>query len=205
MESMPGDREATVETYNRSATELAAYFAGIGSRIKDIEIAFQLAGDPADANVMEIGCGDGRDAEAIVERAGRYVGFDISEGMIGLARARLSDARFEVADALDFTYPENTDIVFAFASLLHLDQEEVSKVFGNVAQNLNPGGIFFVSIKYAAEYRKLIQEDRFGKRLYYLYNRELLEDLAGEDYQTVYAEKSILGNTEWLEIAFRKL
>lgn len=201
---MQGDREATLETYNRSAAALAEYFRGIGSRVKDIETAFQLAGNPTDPNILEIGCGDGRDAVEIARRTTRYIGFDFSESMINLAREHVPGAVFEVGDAVDFPYPADTDIVFAFASLLHLNQEEVSKVFEGVAQSLNPGGIFFISLKYATEYRGVIKEDQFGKRLFYLYNQEIIEGLAGEKFQTVYAEKSVKGDTEWLEIALRK-
>jgi hypothetical protein len=56
----------TIATYDNSAQELAAYFAGIGSRLDIIQEALQLAGKPHEAKVVEVGCGDGRDAEDII-------------------------------------------------------------------------------------------------------------------------------------------
>src|SRR5580765_3199784 len=113
-------RQITVNTYNQSAEKFVEYFAGIGSREEDINRAFELAGHPQNPSVLELGCGDGRDAKVILERTNRYRGTDISEAFISLARQNVPNGRFEVADMVDDTYSEELDIVFAFASLLHL-------------------------------------------------------------------------------------
>jgi hypothetical protein len=58
--------ERTLQTYNESAEELAEQFKGIGARTQDIERGLSLTGSGRNARVVEIGCGDGRDAEEIV-------------------------------------------------------------------------------------------------------------------------------------------
>ncbi len=201
---MQGEREITVETYNKSAAAMAEFFRGIGSRVQDIETAFRLAGNPQEPNVLEIGCGDGRDALEITRLTDRYIGFDISDAMINLAREHVPGAQFYVGDAVDFPYPSETDIIFAFASLLHLDRDEVQQVFKTAADSLKKGGLFFISLKYASEYQRLVQEDRFGKRIFYLYNQQIIDELAGDSFQTVYAAKSVKGSTEWLETGLQK-
>lgn len=133
-------RQETIDTYNRSAKELSKYFNGIGSRIKDIKLAFGLAGNPKNARVVEIGCGDGRDAKEIVKRAEWYEGFDISEELIKIARQAVPQAHFKVADAANYTFPAYLDVVFAFASLLHLNKTEVRAILDRVHKALNPGG-----------------------------------------------------------------
>lgn len=197
-------RDITIETYNRSAPALAEYFKGIGSRVEDIDRAFNLAGNPPNPSVVEIGCGDGRDAKEIVRRTQNYVGFDISEGMIEIAQNYLAGARFETADAVTYEYPENTDIVFAFASLLHLDKNESQQVIGKVQQSLKPGGVFYISSKYRSEYSEEIKKDQYGERLFYFYNPELIKGLAGRNYESVFEDQQIIGSTEWFEIALRK-
>jgi SAM-dependent methyltransferase len=197
-------RDITVESYDINAEPLAEYFQGIGPRTQDIDLALQLAGNVPNPKVLEIGCGDGRDAAEIVKRTDWYLGFDISKGMIDIARRQVPDAEFEVADAVEYPYPPDLDIVFAFASLLHLSRDEVGTVLDRVASKLNPGGIFYISLKFAQDYTSGIKEDQFGKRLFYFYNPEVIEELAADHYDTVHKQQEIKGNTEWFEIALRR-
>ena len=195
-------RQETVDTYNKSAKELAEYFRGIGPRVKYMDMAFDAVGNPESAKVLEIGCGDGRDAKALVERA-EYTGFDISEELIKLARAHVSNATFEVADAATYSYPQDLDIVFAFASLLHLNKEELGTVLRRVHEALKSGGIFYISLKWAPEYTETIKEDKFGRRLFYLYNSDVIQELASDDYEIVTTFREVHGHTDWVEIILR--
>lgn len=194
----------TLRTYNKSARELARYFRGIGSRTDDIDIAFKLADNPSSAKVVEIGCGDGRDAKEIVKRTTDYLGFDISSELIKLARAHVPHAKFEVADATKYKFDEEIDIIFAFASLLHLDKSEVKQVLASAARALKPGGIFYISLKFADKYQEYIKEDKFGRRKFYLYNAGLIETLASDSYKTVHSSRETIGSTQWFEIALQK-
>ena len=198
-------KQITTNTYNRNAKDFAEYFQGIGPRIEDIDRAFNLAGNQKNAKVVEIGCGDGRDAEEIVKRTKNYTGFDISEELIKLAKIRLSKTQFEVADATSYKYPASLDIVFAFASLLHLNKEDVKAVLNKVQIALKPGGIFYISLKYAPSYQNKLKKSWIGRRMFYLYNPKLIKKLAGSGYQSVYENKGTIGKTEWFEIALKKM
>jgi SAM-dependent methyltransferase len=115
----------TISTYDKSAAELADYFAGIGSRVDLIEDALHMADAPDNARVVEVGCGDGRDAVDIVPRVGDYEGFDPSIKLIELANQReLPKARFVKADALSYDYPQGLGVIFGFASYLHLNRDD---------------------------------------------------------------------------------
>ncbi len=197
-------RQETVDTYNKSAKELADYFRGIGSRVEDVEEAFRLAGNPNSANALEIGCGDGRDAKEIIKRTPNYTGFDISSELIKLAQKHVPNARFEVADLANYAFPQDLDIVFAFASLLHSDKTEVKNVLAKVYQALNIGGIFYISLKYMPEYTNRIKEDKYGRRKFYFYNPQLMLELAGENFEVVFGDSQTLGHTDWFTIAFQK-
>ena len=198
-------RQETVDTYNKHAKEFAVYFQGIGSRVKDIEKTFELAGNPKNAKVVEIGCANGRDAKEITKRTKNYIGFDIAEEFIKLARTNLPGVSFEVGDAVIYNYPQNLDIVFAFASLLHLDKEEIKQVLQKVHASLKLGGIFFISLKRAPEYREYVKETKQGRRMFYYYNAAIITELAGKDYEVVYKQESQLDETDWLELALKKL
>ena len=132
----------TIETYDESAEALAGYFKGIGPRVYDIELALKLANMITSARAVEIGCGDGRDATEIIKRVEWYEGFDPSEGLLKIARQKLPQASFVRADALIYNYPSNLDVIYAFASLLHVNKGDLKTVFEKAAKALRKGGIF---------------------------------------------------------------
>lgn len=198
-------QQETTDTYNKHAAEFAAYFQSIGARTKDIKRTFALAGNPKDAKVLEIGCADGRDAKEIMKFTKNYTGFDVAEEFIKLARANVPGAVFVVGNALTYDYPNDLDIVFAFASLLHLDKHGVKEVLDNVHAALKPGGVFFISLKRTPEYQEFMKESKQGRRMFYAYNPDIIRELAGSGYEVRFCEESSLDGTDWFEIALRKI
>lgn len=200
---MPNWQQKTVDTYNKSAVELAAYFKGIGPRVKDIGKALELAGGTQNPNVLEIGCGDGRDAKEIVKYTKNYLGFDISSELIKIAQGHAPGVKFEVADAVSYKYPKDLDVVFAFASLLHLDKFEVAQILKLVHVSLKPGGIFYISLKYMPKYVRKVKKDKYGERLFYFYNSSEIQNMASKHYETVLENRQKIGDTDWFTIALR--
>lgn len=196
----------TIQTYDRSAAGLSKYFQGIGPRIDDMNCALQLAGCAVgQGSVVEIGCGDGRDAAEIYRLVEKYVGFDPSIGLLEIARKNLPQINFILSDALSFSYPENLDLVIAFASLLHVDAQEFSSVLQKVHKALKAGGIFFISLKERPEYQMESRIDEFGERIFYYYNPKVITDSAEGLFTTVYEDHKIIGKTPWLIIALKKI
>lgn len=192
-----------LETYNKSAVELAKYFAGIGARTKDINRAFSFV-KTKNPKVVEVGCGDGRDAEEITRLTMNYVGFDPSIGLLDIAKKRLPKTKFELNNAINFEYPNGLDVIFSFASLLHSDKDELAQVLKKAAKSLKQGGVFYISLKYMPSYQSAIKKDRFGERQFYFYTPELLQELAGTAYEAVYSEKQKHGSTKWFTIMLKK-
>jgi trans-aconitate methyltransferase len=200
-------RQQTIDVYNQNAEAMAEKFRAIPPRAGDVALAFQLAGNPEHAKVVEIGCGDGRDAREIAKKAGSYLGLDISSELIKLAQKFVPEGKFEVADAPLYDYPDNIDIVFAFASFLHLTKEETRTVFEKLSVALRAGGVIYLSLKWAPEYKVEAREDRFGTRQYYFYNQELIEELAGSAFETVHSRRETLENAnhvDWVELVLKK-
>lgn len=152
-------KQQNVKTYDDSAKALARYFKGIGARVSDIECGLKLAKVGGSARVVEIGCGDGRDAIEIVKRVGWYEGFDPSKGLLDIARRKLPNESFVLADALNYHYPKNVDVIYAFASLLHVNRSDLRKVFKKHASSLRPGGILYISLKERKQYTEEIKTD----------------------------------------------
>jgi len=196
--------EKTIATYDASAEQLAAYFAGIGPRVADIERAIELTGDARPQRVVELGCGDGRDAAEIVPRVDWYEGVDPSSGLLEIACERLPETRFVQATAQAYEFPEGLNIVFAFASLLHLSREENQAVFQHAANALRPGGVFFVSLKETEAYEPRLQQDTYGERMFYYYDVTTVRSLAGAAFSLEYECHQTIGSTDWMELGFKR-
>ncbi len=201
------ENNETLNTYNKSAKQLAKYFSGIGSRVKYIDRALELAGkSDGSASVLELGCGDGRDAIDIIKRCGKYTGIDYSVGLIGIAKKVLPAADFRVVDMQNYDYPAHAyDVIFSFASILHLDKESVRQLFVDASRSLKVGGIFYISTKYAEKYKKEWKEDEHGKRLFYFYTPKLLTSLTGDRYEVAESEINVIHNRKWVEMALRRV
>lgn len=195
-------KQKTIETYDASAPALAEYFKGIGPRVADIERALKLAG--GHGKVVEIGCGDGRDAAEIVKRVDWYEGFDPSTGLLAIARENLPDVSFVTADALTYNYPDNLDVVYAFASLLHVNRDELKRVLARVASALRPGGVVYISLKERPQYEEEAKTDNYGERMFYYYAPDTVCELAGDMYKSVYEDRQRIGNTDWFTLALKK-
>lgn len=198
----------TVETYDKSAEEMAAHFTNYvdGVSNKDIDKTFELAGNPIDARVVEIGCGAGKDAKYLFEKSGWYAGFDPSEKLLAMAREHVPGANLTKDDAVHYEYPRALDMVFAMASLLHVDREDFGVVMDKLAAAVRPGGLVCLTLKEADEYGELRQADDFGERLFYLYNPEIVRELAGEKFEQVYEEHQLSGpkKKRWFTIILRR-
>ena len=197
-------RQITIDTYNNSAKQLADYFVGIGPRTADIELAIELSENRLAPRIFEIGCGDGRDAEVITAKAQWYEGMDPSSGLLQYAKNRLPDASFKLGDITNYEWPHNLDVVFAFASLLHLSKDEIEHVFRDAYVALQPGGVFYVSLKYMPEYTEVMKHDEFGDRQFFFYTPEVIKGLVGPEYEVVFEDHQQIGNTRWFSIAFKK-
>ena len=194
----------TVKTYDDSAAVLAKYFKGIGPRVDDVDRGLQLANANTGAQVVEIGCGDGRDAAEIIKRVSWYQGFDPSNGFLKIAREKLPNASFVIADALTYNYPHNIDVIYAFASLLHVNKDDLKKVFEKVAESLRVGGIFYISLKEREAYTEEVKKDEYGERMFYYYNSDLVKQIAGKSFNVVYEDRKKVGKTDWFTIALKK-
>lgn len=87
-----------------------------------------------------------------------------------------------------------------------MNKDEFKEVLDKIHASLDAGGVFYISLKLAEEYQEHIKIDKFGKRLFYLYNSELIEQMSKGKYTCVFYEDGFVtsGNTAWFEIALMK-
>ncbi|WP_454854686.1 class I SAM-dependent methyltransferase [Promicromonospora soli] len=100
--------------------------------------------------VLEVGCGPGRDGEAIVAAGFGYTGTDLSPGMVDVARTAGLDA--QVASATDLPFDDDSfDAVWSMSMLMHLDDAELDLALAQISRVLVPGAPFAVGMWGASE------------------------------------------------------
>jgi SAM-dependent methyltransferase len=197
-------KNETIQTYDENAESMARKFNNIGVREEDLERFFDLVENKDSPSVIEIGCGNGREAEEILKYTNNYLGLDFSRGMLNLARKRLPEGKFELVDIENYTFPIKIDGIVSFASLLHSNRENIGEVLKRAATGLIKGGIFYISLKkgiYNAEGDT--KTDEFGTRTFYYYDLKMLEE-AAIDYDVVYSSEQHLNGQDWFTIALKK-
>ena len=125
--------------------------------------ALLLPNLPAQADILDLCCGTGQLAQALVERGYRVTGLDGSPEMIRYAQENAPGAEFIVDDARSFKLPSvYHGVISAFDSLNHImNLEDLTSVFANVFSVLQEGGLFLFDLNMEEGY-KVTWDDNFG-------------------------------------------
>jgi len=102
---------------------------------------------PANALILDAGCGSGRDSLYFLNQGYRVVAFDGSSEMAGRS-SELTGLQVEHCTFEQFQSREQFDAIWACASLLHVEKEKQATVIKHLAGYLKAGGIFYMSYKY---------------------------------------------------------
>jgi SAM-dependent methyltransferase len=109
-----------------------------------------LAQIPTGADVLELGCGPGRDAIALADGR-RYTGVDVSTRMLALARERVPSGTFLAHDLTTLELPAASfDAVVALYVFGHVPAAEHTSTYRRVASWLRPGAVFGASFPLTA-------------------------------------------------------
>jgi predicted TPR repeat methyltransferase len=98
-------------------------------------------------NVLELGCGTGKNTEWLLNKAERIIGLDFSQEMLNKAKAKIFDKRvlFKKADLTKDWEIENNfvDLITASLTLEHI--ENLDHIFSQANLKLKKNGLFFIS------------------------------------------------------------
>ena len=96
-------------------------------------------------DILDLGCGPGRDLAALRELGHAPIGLDGCESFVATAREQ-SGCEVWVQDLLALDLPEQRfDGVFANATLFHVPRQEIERVLAELRACLRPGGVLFSS------------------------------------------------------------
>lgn len=157
---------------------------------------------PENADVLDLGCGSGRDS-IYMEESGCYVTLlDGSEQMCRLAEIHTDREVLHMTfDEMEFD--EVFDGIWACASLLHVAGEDMDRIMKKVVNALQPGGILYMSFKYGEA------EEIRNHRLFHDYTektaRSMLMRQEGVEILDMWQSDDVRGNGQrWLNILAKK-
>jgi SAM-dependent methyltransferase len=134
----------SINYYNQNAE---AYFADtVQADVHDLRSKF-LFHVPAGGDILDAGCGSGRDALAFHRAGYRITAFDGSPEMCRMSR------QYTDLPVIQMTFQEMRwrsvfDGIWACASLLHVPQVALRDVLGSFVRALRPNGTLYASFKY---------------------------------------------------------
>jgi 2-polyprenyl-3-methyl-5-hydroxy-6-metoxy-1,4-benzoquinol methylase len=113
-----------------------------------------------------MGCGTGRFTVPLTAAGAEVTGFDLSEGMLEVARRKLAErgltAELRQGDMADLPFPDGTfDTVTSMLALMHIPLADRQAVFSQVARVLKPGGRMLLCVKNSV-FERLFKGDRFA-------------------------------------------
>jgi ubiquinone/menaquinone biosynthesis C-methylase UbiE len=113
---------------------------------------FAFLGDVRDKEVLDAGCGEGRNTRLLAQMGARMTGVDISSRMIELARAEEAreplGIRYEVASFSDLRLFAGASFDLVVSTMALMDGPDLQGAFREIARVLQPGGELASSISH---------------------------------------------------------
>ena len=190
---MPDHVTKTIETYDsiaRNWVDVTTQSSAIGDWVKkSVRIFHEML---PGKSVVVPGCGDGRDSRYLRELGCDVVSFDLSDGMLELARKLDPSGDYRKLDmralaSLDGAY----DGIFASGCLYHQTRAEFVEFLDEGAKLLTADGVLYLNMKLGKG-----EELRVAPKDTYPGGREAQTRLAGERFYSYYTSeelRSLLG------------
>jgi SAM-dependent methyltransferase len=103
---------------------------------------------PAGTELIDLGCGAGRDLRSLRNSGFPTVGLDLSERLVAIAKT-YAEAPVVVGDMRRLPFADDTfGGAWASASLLHLPRSDIGYALAEIRRVLAKNGVLFVSLKY---------------------------------------------------------
>lgn len=141
----------------------------------------------AQASILDLGCGSGRDVKHFADEGFNIVGVDYATSLLKLAKEFFQQP-FVLGDFNFLPFRDNSfDAVWAIGSLLHTPRQSLPHVLNQIHRVLKVEGVLFSSIK-KGHSESIDSCNRYN--VFYL--KDELQDILQESaYQVIQIEESI--------------
>jgi len=116
--------------------------------------------------LLDLGCGDGRDAEFFLAHGFTVTAVDLADEAIRSLQERFPKIKAVCTDLRDVHFPDAAfDVIYAHLSLHYFDDATTRTLFRTVHRMLRSGGYFFVKCKSIKD-PLFMQGDKVGEDMY---------------------------------------
>lgn len=158
----------------------------------------------AGANILDFGCGSGRDTKYFLDKGYRVVAIDGSEELCKMASDYTGiEVRHMYFEDLDER--QKYDGIWACSSILHLPKDKLTDVFHKMIEALTENGVIYTSFKYgdfegerSGRYFTDFTLELFEKYIFVLPELEIEESWITGDLRPGRSEE------KWLNLILRK-
>lgn len=155
-------------------------------------------------SVLDLGCGSGRDSLVLSEHGFDVTPLDGSEEMCRLAEAHTGlDVLNMKFNEIDFD--EAFDGIWASASLLHVEEQDMEDIYHRLIRSLVPGGVLFVSYKHG-DFKGIRNNRYFCDYTWTEFKKKLgdFPELEVIDSWKSYDIRTDRSSERWLNVLLRK-
>ncbi|WP_407381047.1 class I SAM-dependent methyltransferase [Methanobrevibacter sp.] len=158
---------------------------------------------PENGNILDAGCGSGRDSKFFKSQNYNVTSIDGSKEMCRLASEYLNDEVLHMQfQEMDFS--EEFDGIWALASLLHVPSDEIEDVLKKMKNSLKENGVLYASFKYGE-----FEGERNGRYFYDLNEESSNELFTKLDFEivktwTTQDARKNRQDEKWLNIIVKK-
>jgi SAM-dependent methyltransferase len=152
--------------YDAIADRFGEWRAAIKGSPDDEWLDVLLTKLPKQADVLELGAGQGSVARPIVAAGHRYVGVDISAEQVRRARELVPEAEFRHGDAIELELGvDSLDAVIALYTFNHLPRAELPTLLSRIAASLRVGGYLLAT--FGRSGREGVEDDFLGVPMFF--------------------------------------
>lgn len=186
------------------------------------KLAYEIINEKPIKNILEIGCGQGRDAIFFSQQGYNVETFDISENAISFVNQtknllKLNNLRAIIHDVeKNFPHPEKSfDFVYSNLALQFFEIDTMGKIFKNIHKVLKDNSTVLFSTKKKGDkyynFGNKISDDAFEHKgiTRYFYDKPILEKILENHFQILSFEEDKhtnpnLTTSVWWKIQLKK-
>jgi len=135
----------SVEFYNNNAEDF--FYNTVNADMSATYSLFEENLSDVDGEILDLGCGSGRDAKHFIDKGYEVTALDLSPVLAEKASKYIGQ-KVIIGDMKDLDYKDRFIGIWACASLLHLTENEVLETIKRCHKALKKDGVLYASFKY---------------------------------------------------------
>ena len=194
----------TIQTYEKLAEE---YYRTHFDIYEIKPLADYFISNLTGLEVLDVGCGPGRDSKYFSEHGLTVTGIDLTDKFIHMASQNVPAAKFILMDMRQLDFPADSFAgIWACASFLHLPKKDAPATLLGFKNVLKTGGLLYFSVKQGEGEKFVAKEEYRGQTKFFAFYTllELQKLFAATGLEIIQTSQDVKKNNTWINIFARK-